>query len=149
MSNDELKAVIREAGGIVHGDGNIFFTNSAQFLAAALASTASTAEPTLILLSTGEYSDYSVMGAFRPARAFNMGDACEAFKAQWKPAEGAYSSYAGPSDFAAWLAKEGFVEDAATEEIHLGSYGEIELSPEAKALDFSAPPQPTQQETEG
>jgi hypothetical protein len=32
---DNLKATIREAGGIVHGDGNIFFTNAEQFLAAA------------------------------------------------------------------------------------------------------------------
>jgi len=32
---DKLKETIREAGGIVHGDGNIFFTNAEQFLAAA------------------------------------------------------------------------------------------------------------------
>jgi hypothetical protein len=38
MTNDELKTAIREAGGIVHSDGNIFFTNSAQFLKAAAAS---------------------------------------------------------------------------------------------------------------
>ena len=37
MTNDELKAAIREAGGIVHSDGNIFFTNAELFLAAARA----------------------------------------------------------------------------------------------------------------
>lgn len=34
---DALKAAIRAAGGIVHGDGNIFFTNANQFIAASLA----------------------------------------------------------------------------------------------------------------
>jgi len=96
-------------------------------------------EKTLILLSTGEYSDYSVMGAFRPTKSFNMGDVLEAFNAQWKPEEGAYTSEPGPNDFAAWLAKEGYIEDARTEEIHFGSYGELELSDESKALNFSAP----------
>jgi len=42
MTN-ELRDAIRQAGGIVHGDGNIFFTNAEQFRAAALASQA--AEP--------------------------------------------------------------------------------------------------------
>lgn len=37
MTNDEIKAKIRTAGGIVHSDGNIFFTNSEMFLAAARA----------------------------------------------------------------------------------------------------------------
>lgn len=35
-----LKDAIREAGGIVHGDGNIFFTNAEQFTKAALAASA-------------------------------------------------------------------------------------------------------------
>lgn len=96
---------------------------------------------TLILLSSGEYSDYGLMGAFRPMKAFNVGDALEAFKAQWKPEPGTYCSSPGPSDFAAWLAKEGYIEDAPTEEIHLGSYGDIDPSPETRKLTFAAPTQ--------
>ena len=34
---DAIKAAIREAGGMVHSDGNIFFTNAVQFLKAAIA----------------------------------------------------------------------------------------------------------------
>lgn len=39
----ELKDIIRAAGGIVHSDGNIFFTNAEQFKCAALASQATPA----------------------------------------------------------------------------------------------------------
>lgn len=35
LSDEQKKALIRAAGGIVHSDGNIFFTNFAQFLTAA------------------------------------------------------------------------------------------------------------------
>ena len=38
--NNDIKSKIRDAGGIVHGDGNIFFTNSEQFNAAARAALA-------------------------------------------------------------------------------------------------------------
>lgn len=38
MNESTEREIIRQAGGIVHGDGNIFFTNYAQFLAAARAS---------------------------------------------------------------------------------------------------------------
>jgi hypothetical protein len=94
----------------------------------------------LILLSSGEYSDYGVMGAFRPCKSFNVGEALDAFRAQWKPEANSYSSAPGPQDFAAWLAKEGYVEDANTEEIHLGSYGDIDPSDQSKALTFTCPP---------
>jgi hypothetical protein len=35
LSDERIHAAIRNAGGIVHSDGNIFFTNAAKFLAAA------------------------------------------------------------------------------------------------------------------
>lgn len=37
QQHQELKDSIRDAGGIVHSDGNIFFTNAEQFLIAASA----------------------------------------------------------------------------------------------------------------
>jgi hypothetical protein len=46
MTASDLAAILREAGAIVHGDGNIFFTNAEKFLAAvaALSSPASQVE---------------------------------------------------------------------------------------------------------
>jgi hypothetical protein len=35
MADPRITQIIRDAGGIVHSDGNIFFTNQAQFLQAA------------------------------------------------------------------------------------------------------------------
>jgi uncharacterized protein YbaA (DUF1428 family) len=35
LPNDEEKALVRVAGGIIHGDGNIFFTDFRQFSVAA------------------------------------------------------------------------------------------------------------------
>ena len=49
-----LKDAIREAGGIVHGDGNIFFTNAEQFTKAALAASAPVAPAPRDLLQAVE-----------------------------------------------------------------------------------------------
>lgn len=95
---------------------------------------------TLILLTSGEYSDYSVMATVRPLKSFNMGDAVEAFKAQWKPDPGSAwrPSEPGPSELLAWLNREGYVEDAETEEIHLGSYGELNETEDYRAYFIEA-----------
>jgi len=96
--------------------------------------------PVLILLSTGKYSAYSVQGAFRPLRDFTMGEAADAFRAQFKPEHD--WSQPDPYAFAAWLVTAGYIEDAPTNEVHLGSYGQIELSKEAAAEPIRATPAP-------
>jgi hypothetical protein len=54
MTNEVLKQTIRDAGGIVHSDGNIFFTNADQFQRAAIAAASAVPPPDFIFDPTQE-----------------------------------------------------------------------------------------------
>jgi hypothetical protein len=93
---------------------------------------------TMLMLSTGEYSDYQVHGVFRPLRDFVIGDALAQFKAQFVPEPDAYSNEPDPQDFLGWLCASGYIENAGVAEIHLGCYGELLVGEEAMGESFSA-----------
>ena len=76
----------------------------------------------LLMLTEGEYSDKGWSGPFKVLRPFQRRGVYETFMAQWKPADD-WQERADPSDFIAWLATQGFIEDAPSKSWYLGSYG--------------------------
>lgn len=77
---------------------------------------------TLLTVSTGEYSDYSVHGVFRALKDITYEDLREARKAQ----PGEYDEYCDIKQIIAFLATQGYIEDVPSLELHLGAYGELD-----------------------
>ena len=93
----------------------------------------------ILLLANGRYSDYS-NAAFKVLKPFTMRQAYEEFRAQWNPTEryGHLRETPDHEDFSAWLNKAGYIEDLPVYEVHIGSYGDIEIS--ASMLDVQFAP---------
>jgi len=68
----------------------------------------------IVLLSGGEYSSYSVAGAFIVAKSFHWREAREDY-CRAARAKGEYDSYYG---FAPWLIEQGYVVELDTTEWH-------------------------------
>lgn len=76
----------------------------------------------LLILETGEYSDYTFHGPFRVSKDFDMRELSETFKdSQDDPS---YCLYG----FIGFLSSAGYVEDIECDHIHIGSYGSIEIT---------------------
>lgn len=80
---------------------------------------------TVIAVATGEYSDFSYIGHIRALRELNLRDLMESFRDGFKPKD--EWDEPDPRSFVGWLIADGLVEAADVEEVHIGSYGRLEL----------------------
>jgi hypothetical protein len=79
---------------------------------------------TLVLLTSGEYSDYDLKAIGRATQDIDP----EGLRQEW------FSMHPEQADqysaefyaFVAWLAKSGLIEEMPCVELHLGSYGNLE-----------------------
>lgn len=82
-----------------------------------------------LLITSGEYSDYQVLGSFIVVKDFDSFIIEEATRSDLEHNEELYDSYA--CDFyktCAWLAKNNYIQDEPTREIYLGGYGNYQLN---------------------
>ena len=78
-------------------------------------------EGELVLLSSELYSDYGYSGPFRCARQFDLSEIADKLEAN--------NEYRhGPNSLVLHLLENGFIEKLHCREVHLGAYGNIELS---------------------
>ncbi len=80
-------------------------------------------EGTILVLSTGEWSDTNVRPPARVLRAFDQQAVSELFKAQWEPRWDGDGP--DPGCFCTWLETCGFIETMDHHSWHVGSYGEF------------------------
>ena len=76
-----------------------------------------------VILAEGEYSDYRTGPLFRCLKNLDMKELAEAFhssREKWRYRD------ADASSFTLWLSKNGWVEEVAYAEVHVGSYGRFE-----------------------
>jgi hypothetical protein len=71
----------------------------------------------IIMLSHGDYSDYSVDGVFTAAKTFNYYTAQNDFIADHRKETGSHDS-PGPYGFSAWLVQRGYVVEIDAYECH-------------------------------
>jgi hypothetical protein len=89
----------------------------------------------LLLLSNGEYSDYTHSGPYRLLKPLVIAEAAAEFVAQWKPdPERPWHDGPSPDNFGPWLLAVGYIEEIPCVEIHCGGYGRFEVSEETAAL---------------
>ena len=87
----------------------------------------------IINFSSGEYSNYGYVGNVVALKSFDLKDALEDFEpafAAEQALRGLKSDYLddpSPQDFVAWLCAHSYVVEIEAREVHLGSYGDIEL----------------------
>jgi hypothetical protein len=81
---------------------------------------------TLIMLSTEEYSDQAHAGPYKVLKEFDMIGVSEIVKQL--PTKIEWRSKAGPDDVITYLTEQGYIEEIQCEWIHLGSYGDINIS---------------------
>lgn len=84
------------------------------------------AAESLVLLETGEYSDKTTHGPFKALQDFDLKEKAKEFKSatftpRWDGDE------PEPSDFLAWLATSGLIEDVPAVQFHIGSYSGLEI----------------------
>jgi hypothetical protein len=77
----------------------------------------------ILMLSSGEYSDYSVMGVFRTLKPITQ-DVYSAMRDACFSASPGYDRYE-VGKAAPWLIVNGYVEEVEHEELYLGDYGRI------------------------
>lgn len=78
----------------------------------------------LLILETGEYSDYTFHGPFRVQCDFDLRDQIERFLDTQEDRD-----WCSHYDFIAFLSKDGFIQDVECEHIHIGSYGRLKIAP--------------------
>lgn len=108
-------------------------------LAAALEAMASNAPEQvkpLLILSSGEYSDYSWSGPYRPLKKFTVREALDAFKAQWKPND-EWDETPTPEEFEGWLVSQRWIDPISSDEIHIGGYGQLDIAGNSLALELN------------
>jgi hypothetical protein len=80
-------------------------------------------EGTLILIETGEYSDYGVAAVVRVKKGFDGKDAIEQYLSE-RPDQ--KDQYRGDHyEFIQWLSKNDYIEDAPHLRWHIGSYSTL------------------------
>lgn len=78
-------------------------------------------EGELVLLSSELYSDYGYSGPFRCAREFDLSEIADELDADTEYRH-------GPNRLVLHLLEIGFIEKLHCREVHLGAYGNLELS---------------------
>lgn len=86
----------------------------------------------IVMIATGEYSDYSTT-PYRVLKPFTFREAHALFIANvpnnW------YGCHE-PDKFVGWLAENGYIEDFLCHEMHIGSYGEVDIECEMADVLF-------------
>lgn len=80
----------------------------------------------LLMLSTEEYSDQCHSGPFKVLKDFDIHAIAQVVKDT--PIVHRWKEKNGPDDVIEYLKKEGFIELLECADIHLGCYGNIEVS---------------------
>ena len=84
----------------------------------------------LLVLETGEYSDYTFHGPFVVLREFDQVEAVADHRREWKPDPDGWRDEPDTNSFTAWLAVNGYIEHAENVVCwHIGSYGRLEAEP--------------------
>ncbi len=92
---------------------------------------------TVLILTHGEYSDYSYTGPFRVLKSFDQAEIAETFRDAWraKPHD-EWDTRPSEHEFIGWLHQEAYIEDMPKSwDWHIGSYGfepDIDNEPEQK-----------------
>lgn len=94
-----------------------------------------------VLIASGCYSDYQTT-AYRVLKPFSFEAAAQEYRAQFVSGkEAPYDIEPSPDGFVAWLNRAGYVEDASEiQEVHVGQYGELDLSGELLSTIFTPRP---------
>lgn len=83
---------------------------------------------TLLVLETGEYSDYTFHGPFRVIKDYDEAEVIEGYKKGFIPEyEGDDSP--DPHGFGGWMIAQGYLELLEHLSWHVGSYGTFEAKP--------------------
>jgi len=78
----------------------------------------------LFLLTEGCYSDYSFKSLFKAKQDLDLDDLEQQFKARYRDQRDSFEL----SNFAKWLAEEGFAKQIGIGELHCGTYSTMKLS---------------------
>ncbi len=84
----------------------------------------------LLNLSTEEYSDQTYSGPYLVLKAFLFKDIVPLVEAAFGPTTTTYKwqDKAGPEDVTTWLVAAGYIARLPAINVHLGSYGDIEIT---------------------
>ena len=80
----------------------------------------------VVIVTTGEYSDYSMGASFRVLKKVNLDDEHQKFELSLLGED--RDEWNDHTRFTAWLVSQGCVEEFKTVEFHMGSYGRWEPS---------------------
>lgn len=81
----------------------------------------------ILMIEAGQYSDFYYMGPFRVVKAMKRADVSARFVAEFTPdPTRPLHRRPNPSDFTAWLAREGYIEDIPSAAWHAGDYGDFD-----------------------
>lgn len=80
----------------------------------------------LLVIETGEYSDYSAGNPVRVVRDFTKREVVQEFVTNWNPEQYHCEDEPRPEYFLPWLTANGYVVDVDTvERWHVGQYGDF------------------------
>ena len=80
---------------------------------------------TLLIIETGEYSDYRFGGPVRMLKDITKFELVDAYKREWKP-EFKWEAAPGPDGFLPWLISAGWAESVSdVHSWHIGCYVEF------------------------
>jgi len=89
----------------------------------------------LLVLETGEYSDYTFHGPFVILREFDQAEAVAEHRAQWKPDPDGWRDEPDTDSFTAWLTTQRLIDPAENVvSWHIGSYGRLEAEPQPELV---------------
>lgn len=80
---------------------------------------------TIVLFSSGEYSDRGLCGEVKLLRSCDFRALAQEYKDQYTPEDDWDDPE--PIDFVAWLVRNQHVEQIDCSSLHLGSYGELNI----------------------
>lgn len=79
----------------------------------------------IILLSNGEYSDYSFAGPFRVLKPLNFNsELLKELQGNWKPSS--HWEQFSPDSVIGGLTSLGYIEDIESSEVWIGAYGKVD-----------------------
>lgn len=81
----------------------------------------------LIVLTSGEYSDFGITGIYRALKDFNDADFSRAYVGRPANQRKFDKSGAGAYDFPEWVKSSGYLEEIEYCEIHYGAYGRLSI----------------------
>ncbi len=83
----------------------------------------------LLMLSTEQYSDWNRAGPFKVLKDFDIHEVAE-MVSKMPPLNPAWPIKNGPDDVVNYLVEHDFIELLPCYDFHLGSYGDINVTPE-------------------